>query len=361
MFFNSKIISLFLAFVISFFTSAFIYISKNYSGNFFVLPIIVFVISFLLVFITLEYFVFSQINEIYTLLEKIKKKNYDIHINSNSRTGKKKKRNELVEAGNPLYLIKEEIAEFAEAKQKEINELKKLETFRREFLADVSHELKTPIFAAQGFVHTLIDGAMYDVEVRDRFLNKAATSLDGLNVLVEDLITISQLEIGEIKMQYQNFDIAKLSEDIYEQLEETAKKRFVKLKFYKYSPKSVYVYADKYRIGQVLTNLIVNAIKYGKEKGTVVISFIVENESVYAYVKDDGPGIEEKHLNRIFERFYRIEKSRSKDKGGTGLGLSIVKHILEAHESKITVSSSLGEGTVFSFKLVKGKVINEKG
>jgi len=358
MFFNSKIISFFLAFVISFFTSAFIYISKSYNGSFWLFPVIVFIISFLLVFITLEYFVFSQINEIYTLLEKIKKKNYNIHISSRSGK-KKKKRNELVEAGNPLFLIKEEIAEFAETKQKEINELKKLETFRREFLADVSHELKTPIFAAQGFVHTLIDGAMYDEQVRDRFLNKAAASLDGLNVLVEDLITISQLEIGEIKMQHQNFDIAKLSEDIYEQLEETAKKRFVKLKFYKYSPKSVY--ADKYRIGQVLTNLIVNAIKYGKEKGTVVMSFIVENESVYTYVKDDGPGIEEKHLNRIFERFYRIEKSRSKDKGGTGLGLSIVKHILEAHESKITVASVLGEGTVFSFRLVKGKVINEKG
>ena len=356
MFFNSKIISFFLAFVITFFTSSFIYLTENYSGSFWLVPVIIFTASFLLVFITLEYFVFSQINEIHSLLERIKKKNYNINISS-----KKKKRNEMANAGNPLFLIKEEIAEFAEAKQKEINELKKLETFRREFLADVSHELKTPIFAAQGFVHTLIDGALYDDEVRDRFLNKAAVSLDGLNVLVEDLITISQLEIGEIKMQYQNFDIAKVTEDIYEQLEETARKRSVRLKFYKYSPKSVYVYADKYRIGQVLTNLIVNAIKYGKEKGTVVVSFIVENESVYTYVKDDGPGIEEKHLNRIFERFYRVEKSRSKERGGTGLGLSIVKHILEAHESKIVVSSTMGEGTVFSFRLVKGKVINEKG
>src|SRR5207253_2076130 len=140
----------------------------------------------------------------------------------------------LTETSNPLILIKREISDFANQKQHEIDELKKLETFRREFLADVSHELKTPIFAAQGFVHTLIDGAINDLEVRDKFLSKAANSMDGLNVLVEDLITISQLEIGEIKMQYQNFDIYKLTEEIFDQLEETAKKKGTRLKFYKY-------------------------------------------------------------------------------------------------------------------------------
>src|SRR6201996_1766689 len=206
MFFNSKIISFFLAFIITFFTSSVFYISGNYTGSFVLVPVIVFITSFLLVFITLEYFVFSQIKEIHSLLERIKKKNYNIHIATRS---KKKKRNDMATTGNPLFLIKEEIAEFAEAKQKEINELKKLETFRREFLADVSHELKTPIFAAQGFVHTLIDGAVDDINVRDRFLQKAANSLDGLNVLVQDLITISQLEIGEIKMHFTNFDLHK--------------------------------------------------------------------------------------------------------------------------------------------------------
>jgi two-component system phosphate regulon sensor histidine kinase PhoR len=180
-------------------------------------------------------------------------------------------------------------------------------------------------------------------------------------VLVEDLITISQLEIGEIKMNYQHFDIHKLTEDVFDQLEETALKKGVRLRFYKYSPKSCYVCADKLRIGQVMTNLIVNAVKYGRDKGMVTVSFAVENESVFVSVKDNGPGIETKHLNRIFERFYRVEKSRSKDKGGTGLGLAIVKHILEAHSSKVFVSSKIGEGTIFSFKLKKGKVINENG
>jgi two-component system phosphate regulon sensor histidine kinase PhoR len=305
-----------------------------------------------LIFLALEFLVFKEINEISSLLEKIKKKDYNIN---------QKYSGDPEETSNPLTLIKREIGDFAENKQKEINELKKLETFRREFLADVSHELKTPIFAAQGFVHTLLDGAIEDLEVRDRFLYKAAHSLDGLNVLVEDLITISQLEIGEIKMQHQNFDIFKLTEDIFEQLEKSAKDKSAKLKFYKYSPKSCYVFADKMRIGQVMTNLIVNAIKYGKEKGTVLVSFTVEDNNVFVSVKDDGPGIEEKHLNRIFERFYRIEKSRSKDKGGSGLGLAIVKHILEAHKSKVFVSSKTGEGTIFSFKLKKGKVINENG
>jgi two-component system phosphate regulon sensor histidine kinase PhoR len=270
-------------------------------------------------------------------------------------------RNIYINTTDPIVKIKKELSDFAVQKQREIEELKKLETFRREFLADVSHELKTPLFAAQGFVHTLLEGAMDDIKVRDRFLEKAAYSLDGLNVLIEDLITISQLEIGEIKMHFQSFDIHKLVEDIFEQLEDAASKRGSRLKFYKYSPKSCYVFADKLRFGQVVTNLLVNAIKYGRENGYILFSCSIEGDSVVISVKDDGPGIEETHLNRIFERFYRVEKSRSKDQGGSGLGLAIVKHILEAHDSKITVASKLNQGTEFQFRLKKGKVINEKG
>jgi two-component system, OmpR family, phosphate regulon sensor histidine kinase PhoR len=350
MLFNSKIISLLLGLAITIFTAILYFFLEGDMERITIVSLITFISSTALIFSILELFVFREIKQIYELLEKIKRKDYNINVSYADE-----------DTSNPLILIKKEIGDFAENKQKEINELKKLETFRREFLADVSHELKTPIFAAQGFVHTLIDGAVNDFEVRDRFLSKAASSLDGLNVLVEDLITISQLEIGEIKMQYSNFDVYKLSEDIFEQLEKTAKDRSVKLKFYKYSPKSSYVYADKVRIGQVMTNLIVNAIKYGKEKGTVLVSFSIEGNDVLVSVKDDGPGIEERHLKRIFERFYRIEKSRSKDKGGSGLGLAIVKHILEAHNSKISVYSKQGEGTIFSFMLKKGKVINENG
>lgn len=354
MFFNSRLIALALGLIIALLSSVLLYLFQHISGtSLLVCFTLIFLSSLLFIYSALNFFVFREIRQIYEFLEKVKKKDYNIP--------KKIKNEEVTETSNPLILIKREISEFALKKQQEIDELKKLESFRREFLADVSHELKTPIFAAQGFVHTLLDGAINDLGVRDKFLGKAANSLDGLNVLVEDLITISQLEIGEIKMNYQSFDIHKLTEEIFDQLEETGLKKGTRLRFYKFSPKSCYVYADKVRIGQVMTNLIVNAVKYGKEKGLVTVSFAVENESVFVSVKDNGPGIEGKHLNRIFERFYRIEKSRSKDKGGTGLGLAIVKHILEAHNSKIFVSSKIGEGTIFSFKIKKGKVINENG
>lgn len=353
MFFNSRIIAFTIGLVIALLSTLLLFIFQNISGtSLFVCFALIFFASVLFIYSSLHFFVFKEIREIYEFLERVKKKDYTIPPQI---------KEDIEDTSNPLILIKKEISEFALKKQQEIDELKKLESFRREFLADVSHELKTPIFAAQGFVHTLLDGAIDDLEVRDKFLGKAANSLDGLNVLVEDLITISQLEIGEIKMNYQNFDIHKLTEEIFDQLEETGHKKGTRLRFYKFSPKSCYVYADKVRIGQVMTNLIVNAVKYGKEKGLVTVSFAVENDYVFVSVKDDGPGIESKHLHRIFERFYRIEKSRSKDKGGTGLGLAIVKHILEAHNSKIFVSSKLGEGTIFSFKLKKGKVINENG
>lgn len=176
-----------------------------------------------------------------------------------------------------------------------------------------------------------------------------------------DLITISQLEIGEITMHMSNFDLRRLCESVFEQLEEAARNRNVKLRIYRYSPKSCYIHADKNRIGQVLTNLVMNGIKYGREGGDLTINLHPENNHVTVTVRDNGPGIASVHLKRIFERFYRIDKSRSKNLGGTGLGLSIVKHILEAHDSKIKVESTLGQGTSFIFKLKLGRVINEKG
>ncbi|TAH27546.1 MAG: two-component sensor histidine kinase [Cytophagales bacterium] len=352
MYFTPKFIALFTALLIGILVSAVTYIFENQLTNNYVIAsgLTSAVISLITTYTVLKFYIFKEIDNFYALLAQIKNQDYSIRIKKNKKT-----------ENNPLVKIKKEIAEFAEKKQMEIDELKKLETFRREFLADVSHELKTPIFSAQGFVHTLLDGAIEDLSVRDRFLEKAANSLDGLNVLVADLLTISQMEIGEIKMNEQHFDIHKLIEDIFEQLDETAKARHTKIRFSKNTLKSVYVYADKFRISQVMTNLIVNAIKYGHERGHVLVSIVVENEGVFISVKDNGPGIEQKHLPRIFERFYRIDRSRSRDKGGTGLGLAIVKHILEAHNSRIFVSSKPGNGSIFSFKLKKGKVINEKG
>jgi two-component system phosphate regulon sensor histidine kinase PhoR len=214
--------------------------------------------------------------------------------------------------------------------------------------------LKTPIFAAQGFVHTLIDGAVNDKSVRSKFLKKAAKSLDGLDALVQDLLTLSHIETGQIKMLFESFDIYELTTEIIEQFEDKAAHREIKLKVAEVNQKTT-VYADRQRISQVLTNLVSNAIKHSFEGGEIVVSFDVSKKYVTTHVRDTGEGIPEGHVARIFERFYRVDKSRSREKGGTGLGLAIVKHILENHQSKAEVESSPGKGSDFSFKLPRAK------
>jgi two-component system phosphate regulon sensor histidine kinase PhoR len=305
-----------------------------------VAAIISFSASYLMIFVVLEFLVFREINQIYKMMDKLRKKELSGIAGGKTSGG----------ALNPLKKINEEINSFAAIKQKEIDELKKLEAFRREFVADVSHELKTPIFAAQGFVHTLLDGAVHDKNVRTKFLKKAAKSLDGLDALVQDLLTLSQIETGDIKMQFEQLDLYKLCGEVADQFEEKASKRGISLRLDK-PPGKATVYADWQRITQVMTNLVSNAIKYTPEDGEVHIWFDVGKKSVTTYISDTGEGIPQGHLERIFERFYRVEKSRSREKGGTGLGLAIVKHILEGHNSKAEVQSSTGKGSVFSFKL----------
>jgi two-component system phosphate regulon sensor histidine kinase PhoR len=275
------------------------------------------------------------------MMEKLRRKELS-HIDDEKTSGK----------SNPFGKINDEIHTFATLKQKEIDELIKLENFRREFVADVSHELKTPIFAAQGFVHTLLDGAVNDKNVRTRFLKKAAKSLDGLDALVQDLLTLSQIETGDIKMHFENFDLRRLCEDVLDQFEEKADKKKIKLKLGN-DHNRIMVYADKQRISQVITNFVSNAINYTPEDGSVSVEFEVGKKNVTTFVSDNGEGIPESHLDRIFERFYRVDKSRSREKGGTGLGLAIVKHILEGHHSKPEVTSEVGKGSTFSFKLPK--------
>lgn len=236
----------------------------------------------------------------------------------------------------------------------EIQEFKRMAAFRKEFIANISHELKTPLFAAQGFVHTLIDGAVRDKSVRNRFLKKAAKSLDSLDILVQDLLTLSQIEIGDIRMHFEYFDLGKMSKEIFDQLEVNAEKKGVQLKLTT-EKGPVLVFADYKRIHQVMTNLIQNAIKYNKEDGWVNVQLKEEGNLLKISVADSGEGIAKQHLDRIFERFYRVDKSRTRSKGGTGLGLSIVKHILEGHEATIFVKSIQGEGSNFYFRLSTAK------
>lgn len=343
MVYSSRGLALLLAACIALITTLFLSLFKSVEISvLFVAFGVSFSVSYLLVFVVLEFLFFREINKVYRLMDKLKKK----------ELAKIDKQNTL--PLNPLRTINDDIYSFAELKQKEIDELKKLEAFRREFIADVSHELKTPLFAAQGFVHTLLDGAVNDKNVRIKFLKKAAKSLDGLDMLVQDLLTLSHIETGQIKMHFEKIDLYKLTEEVFEQLEEKAEKKDVKLRVEGESGKA-WVLADWQRINQVLTNLVSNAIKHSYDGGDVVVNFEIGKKNVTTQVIDSGEGISPEHLPRIFERFYRVDKSRSREKGGTGLGLAIVKHILDGHNTKAEVQSTPGSGSIFSFKLPRVK------
>ena len=262
--------------------------------------------------------------------------------------------------GHKMEDFKQALKSYAELKQLEIDQLKSMAAYRREFLADISHELKTPIFAAQGFVHTLLDGAINDDNVKMRFLKKAAKSLDGLDALVQDLLILSRLETGQITMDIQNFNMFELTLEVFEQLENKATKKDIKLGLGSGAYKNIMVRGDRHRISQVVRNLVLNGIYYTDENGRVTVDFEVKSDIVVVHVRDNGRGIPTEHLDRIFQRFYRVEKSRgrSHNRGGTGLGLAIVKHILEQHQSQIKVKSNINKGSDFYFELPKGKAIN---
>jgi two-component system phosphate regulon sensor histidine kinase PhoR len=344
MIYNSRIIALLLAACIATVTTAFLSLFDEVTSTALTVTFLIsFSATYLLGFIILEFLIFKEIDKIYHLFDKLRKKELN--------TIDTFKSNPL----NPLKKINDEIFSYAALKQKEIDELKKIETFRREFIADVSHELKTPIFAAQGFVHTLLDGAVKDKSVRIKFLKRAAKSLDGLDMLVQDLLTLSHIETGEIKMHLEYFDLKHLLDDVIDQFENKAEKKEIKLGFAADTPEKMIVYGDKKRINQVVNNLISNAVKYTNEEGEVEIGFRISKNDVITYIKDTGEGIPSDDVKRIFERFYRVDKSRSRERGGTGLGLAIVKHILEEHDSKIEVKSVFGKGSEFSFRLTRGK------
>ncbi len=241
-----------------------------------------------------------------------------------------------------------------EQRSSEINILKDQENYRREFLGNVSHELKTPLFTIQGYILTLLEGAMKDKKVRSKYLNRTAKGVDRIISIVKDLDLITQFESGIKTVDKSNFNIYELIDNVYDLMEFESEKNNTKLRIRNERNNSVMVYADKERILQVLTNLVVNSIKYGKENGYTEIAVDeYEKDRIIVRVIDDGEGIEEKHLPRLFERFYRIDKTRSRKKGGSGLGLSIVKHIIEAHQEQIFVKSKVGIGTEFSFTLLK--------
>ncbi len=303
----------------------------------------VFILSYFIFSFIIQRFIYDKIKIIYKTIhtlkvpKELKDKNVDLHEDIINKVSK-------------------DVSDWAEEHKKEIDELKKLESYRKEFLGNVSHEMKTPIFNIQGYILTLLDGAMDDPKVNRDYLEKSEKNIERMINIVKDLEIISQLESGEVKLEQCVFDIIPLTREVFELLEAKAKKKNITFCFHDNISldSKVFVYADKEKIRQVLTNLIENSIKYGNEGGRTKLSFYDMDENILAEVSDNGIGIEEKYIPRLFERFYRVDKSRSRNQGGSGLGLAIVKHIIESHKQTINVRSALGVGSTFSFTLKKG-------
>ncbi len=304
------------------------------------IPIVAFLIfssCFLVIQIRVERFIYRRIKRIYddvSLLE-----------SSPLRT------NPVI---TDMATLTREIEKFAADKKIEIDTLKIREEYRKDFLGNISHELKTPLFTVQGYILTLLDGAMNDKNVRKKYLQRAAKGVERLIYIVKDLDLITKLEIGDMNLKLEDFDIIELIQNVFDLLEMKASKKKIALTFDMDYNNPIVVHADREKIQQVITNLLVNSIKYGQFNGTTEVS--VENlikNKVIVRITDNGEGIPEEHIPRIFERFYRVDKSGSRKEGGSGLGLSIVKHIIEAHGEKIYVESVTDVGSEFSFTLEK--------
>ena len=249
--------------------------------------------------------------------------------------------------------VEKEVSEWSARQQSELIAMKELEEYRRNFLGNVSHELKTPIFNIQGYIYTLLEGGIDDSKINKHYLQRAAKNIDRLQSIVSDLQSISKLESGKMILDIQEFDIKDLVREVIDENEMLALKKSIIVGFKPGSDQNYKVKADKESIRTVLTNLIQNSIKYGQKTGKTLISFYNMEIKILIEITDTGVGIPENHLKHVFDRFYRVDSSRSRDEGGTGLGLAIVKHIIEAHHQTINVRSTVGVGSTFGFTLDK--------
>jgi two-component system, OmpR family, phosphate regulon sensor histidine kinase PhoR len=311
----------------------FLYFSKFDLG---VILLGAFLFSFLSTFIVNKIIVFTALNDMNAKLQEWPKEDFVAKVSG--------------DVINDLY---DNIHAFYDGRASEINKLQRLETHRKEYIGNVSHELKTPIFNIQGYLETLIDGGIDDPEVNIKFLEKASQSTQRMNQIVDDLQAISQFESDEMVLEREDFDVMILAKDVAEAMDLMANQKSVSISFITNPNEKFLVHADKFRIRRVLTNLIVNAINYNKTNGEVRLKFYELEDKIKVEVSDNGIGIPDQHIPRLFERFYRVDKHRSREHGGSGLGLSIVKHIIEAHDQTIEVMSTHGVGSVFSFTLHK--------
>jgi two-component system phosphate regulon sensor histidine kinase PhoR len=304
---------------------------------------IIFIISFAIFYLSLRHFIYRKIKVIYKTIFDFK--------NTKDTVIKDK----LDLSKDILSNTENDVKHWIETKSKEITRLKEQEKFRREFLANVSHELRTPIFNILGYLETLYEGGINDVNISKDYLKKALKNVERLEAIISDLEKISSLESGSTNMEFENFEIKKIINDVFEIMSYKAKKKNIKLSFKRSCSFNAIVHADKEKIKEVLINLVSNAISYGKEGGVVLAGCYDMDQKILVEISDNGIGIPNEHLPYIFNRFYRVDKNRSRKDGGTGLGLSIVKHIIEAHNQKINVRSTVGVGTTFGFTLDKAK------
>jgi two-component system, OmpR family, phosphate regulon sensor histidine kinase PhoR len=310
-------------------------------GAFWGLPLAIGVVSGLISHWIINRFVYQKIKIIY-------KNIHDLKVGS-------EKDEDQVASLSSFETVERDVTDWAEERKNEILELKERENFRREFIGNVSHELKTPIFNIQGYILTLLDGGINDPEINIKYLKRANKSVERMINLVQDMDALNKLESGVLDLELKSFDIAAMVKDVFEILDTKSADRRISLDLVRDFERPIKVLADPYKIEQVLLNLVSNAIKYGRDKGRVEVRFFDMDDKILVEVSDDGPGIPEKDIPRIFERFYRVDKSRTREAGGSGLGLAIVKHILDVHKQTINVRSSKGTGSTFSFTLKKSK------
>ncbi len=302
--------------------------------------LIIFSAVYLLVFFLLNNFIFEKINPIYKTINNLKPHENNLH--------KERDKKDVIEDLN------REVEDWATNKTQEIDQLKEMERYRSEFLGNVSKELKTPILNVQSYIFSLLDGNIDDPSLNKKYLERAKNSVGRLINIVNDLDTITGLDSGDVNIHFENFDIVALTEEVFDHQLFKAQKEGIELNLKNRNEKPTMVHADRKRIKEVLMNLVVNSITYGHNGGKTVVDFIDLENNILVEVTDNGLGLPNDNMPRIFERFYRVDQSRSRNKGGTGLGLAIVKHIVEAHNQTINVKSVEGEGSTFAFTLRKG-------
>ena len=330
--------SLMLTAILTLLLGVFFYLDETISYSYLLISApVCFIASFVVIQRRVEKFIYQRVKKIYDDVSLLDASTFDAQPITTD-----------------MESLTKEVERFAENKKLEIETLKVRENYRKEFMGNISHELKTPLFTVQGYILTLLDGAMKDKTVRRKYLQRANKGVERLIYIVKDLDMITKLEVGDLNLNIETFNIIELVQNVFDLLEMKAAKKSITLTFDLEYNDSIMVNADRERIQQVLTNLIENSIKYGKNEGTTEVSIedLIRNK-VIVRVTDNGEGIADEHIPRLFERFFRVDKSGSRKEGGSGLGLAIVKHLVEAHNEKIYVESEFGVGSEFSFTLEK--------